>query len=164
MKHVPVPGAKLDGNDTAGRAIVDQEIDDMVLVEESHFVLDALLVEGLQDHVSGAVGGVTGTTHRFFSEIAGVPAEATLADAPFWCSVEGQAHVLQLDNRIDRFLGQYQSRILIGQIITAFYGVISVPQRFVFFQVAQGCANPTQRRPLCWRTARPSTPRRLHRQ
>ena len=43
-------------------------------------LLDALLVEGLQDHVAGAVGGVAGPAHRLLGDVVGVPAEGALGD------------------------------------------------------------------------------------
>jgi hypothetical protein len=55
----------------------------MILVEEIHFIFDALLIQRLQNHVTGAVSGMTGAPHRFLAKIAGVTAKTPLADAPF---------------------------------------------------------------------------------
>ena len=54
----------------------------MVLVEEADAVLDALLVERLEDHVAGAVGREAGPPDRALAEVAGVAAEAPLVDPP----------------------------------------------------------------------------------
>ena len=58
-KSVQLAVARCDSATTPrGPAVLDDEqVDDMVLVEELDLVLDALLVQRLQDHVPGAVGG-----------------------------------------------------------------------------------------------------------
>jgi hypothetical protein len=55
----------LQGDAAAAAAVVgEEEIEQVVLVEEVDVVLDPLLVEGLDDHVAGAVGGVAGAGGR----------------------------------------------------------------------------------------------------
>src|SRR5829696_7825441 len=44
------------------------------LVEEPHVALHALLVQRLQDHVAGAVGGIAGPPHRTFAMVRRVAA------------------------------------------------------------------------------------------
>ena len=46
----------------AAFAVVHDQVEHVELVEERHPLLDALLVERLEDHVPGAVGGVASTT------------------------------------------------------------------------------------------------------
>ncbi len=82
----------------AGAGAVDEQVDDVVLVEEGDLVLDALLVERLQDHVAGAIGGEARPTDGALPEVAGMAAEAPLVDAPVVRPIEGQAHVLELDD------------------------------------------------------------------
>ena len=43
-------------DDAAGLAALDEHVDHVVLVEEPDAVLDALLIQRLEDHVPGAVG------------------------------------------------------------------------------------------------------------
>ncbi len=52
----------------------------MVLVVELDAVLEALLVQGLQDHVAGPVGGEAGSPDRPLAVVAGVAAEPALVD------------------------------------------------------------------------------------
>ena len=52
----------------------------MVLVVEPDAVLDALLVERLEDHVAGPVGGEARAADGALAVVAGVAAEAALVD------------------------------------------------------------------------------------
>ena len=74
------------GNDARGPAArpelaaLGQEVDDVVLVVELDPVLDALLVERLEDHVAGPVDGVARPPDRSLAVVPGVATEATLVD------------------------------------------------------------------------------------
>ena len=82
VEDMQLTGRQLDGDHTGGHAVLDQQIQHLEFIEEIDMVLDALLVEGLQDHVPGAVGRIAGTRHRFAGDIVGMPAKGTLCDAP----------------------------------------------------------------------------------
>jgi hypothetical protein len=69
-------------------------------------VLDALLVERLQDHVAGSVGREAGPPDGRLAVVAGVAAEPPLVDLAVRRAVERQAHVLELDDRLDGLAGQ----------------------------------------------------------
>ncbi len=146
MEDVHFARAQFERDHAADRAVVHDQVDDVEFVEEVDFVLDTLLVERLQNHVTGAVGGVAGAPHGFFAEVAGVTAETPLADASFRRAVEGQAHVLQFDHRVDGVLRQHVRRVLVGQIVAAFDGIVGVPERFVFFEIAERRADAALRR------------------
>ncbi len=45
--------------------------------------------------------------------------------------------MLQLDDRLDRFLAQHVHRVLVGQIVRPLHSVVGVPLPAVFFQIAQ---------------------------
>ena len=115
----------------------------MELVEEVDVVLDALLIERLHDHVPGAVGGVAGALDRTLAEVAGVAAEAALVHPAVGRAVEGQAHVLELEHRVDGFAREHLGRVLIDEIVAAFDGVEHVPFPVVFFDVAESRADAT---------------------
>ena len=73
--------------DDAGRlaavaaiAAAEQQIDDVVLVVEPARRLDALLVQRLQDHVAGPVGGEAGAPHGGLAVVAGMATEPALVD------------------------------------------------------------------------------------
>ena len=112
-------------------------IDDVVLVVELDAVLDALLVERLQDHVAGPVGGEARAAHRRLAEVAGMAAEAALVDLAVGRAVERQAHVLELDDRLDRLARQDLRRILVDQVVATLDGVEHVPFPVVLFLVAE---------------------------
>ncbi len=127
------------GRPTAGAelAAFGQQVDHVVLVVELDAVLDGLLVEGLQDHVAGPVGGEAGPADRPLAEVAGVAAEPALVDLAVGRPVERQAHVLELDHRLDRLAGEHLGRVLVGQVVTALDGVEHVPLPVVLLEVAE---------------------------
>ena len=139
VENVQVAAVDLIGDDAAGPSVGrEQQVQHVVLIEEAHVAGDALLVEGLQDHVAGAVGGMTGAAHRFFAEVAGMAAERTLGDLALRRAVEGQSHVFQLVYDLDRLLTHDIDRILIGEIIAAFDRIEGVPFGPVFFPDCPG--------------------------
>ena len=110
----------------------------MVLVVELDAVLDALLVERLQDHVAGPVGGEAGPLDRPLAEVAGVAAEPALVDLAVGRPVERQAHVLELDHGLDRLAGQDLGGVLVDEVVAALDRVEHVPLPVVLLLVAQG--------------------------
>ena len=145
MENVDFASAKLNGNHTTARIIIQDHINNMELVEEVDIIFDALLVERLQNHVPGTVCCVAGAAHRLLSKVAGMPAEASLADPPLWSAVKRQAHVFQFDHSVNRFFCQHFRGILIAEIITPLYSVIGVPEWIILFQIAKCRADPTLR-------------------
>jgi hypothetical protein len=134
--------AQLEGDDTAGAAVVaDEEIEHVELVEEIDLVLDPLLVERLQDHVPGAVGGVTGALDRAFAEVPGVPAKPALVHAAVRRAIERQAHVLELEHRVDSFAGKHLRRVLVDEIVATLDGVEHVPLPVIFLDIPEGRAD-----------------------
>ena len=113
----------------------------MVLVEELDAVLDALLVERLQDHVAGPVGREAGPADGRLAEVARVAAEAALVDLALGRAVERQAHVLELDDRLDRLARQDLGRVLVDQVVATLDRVVHVPLGVVFLEVAERCAD-----------------------
>ena len=141
------PSASAIG-DHAGRpppwrrlAALEEQVHDLVLVEEPDAVLDALLVERLQDHVAGSVGRVAGPPDRRLAVVAGVAAEAALVDLAVRRAIERQAHVLELDDRLDRLAGQDLGGVLVDQVVAALDGVEHVPLPVVLLEVAESGAD-----------------------
>ena len=62
----------------SGLSIHEEQVEHLELIVEFDLVLQALLVERLQDHVTGAVCGMTGAPDRFAGVIVGVPAKGSL--------------------------------------------------------------------------------------
>ncbi len=126
-------GLRLEDVDLAGRQFVghhtgrlldavdlgDQLVEDVELVEELHALLHTVLVERLEDHVAGAVGRVAGATDRGLAVVARVTAEPALVDPPLGRPVERQAHLLQVEDRVDGLLRQDLGGVLVDQVVTA---------------------------------------------
>ena len=145
MEDVDVAGGQLVGHHAGGHraahGLGENQVQDIELVEELDVVLDAVLVERLQDHVAGPVGRVAGPSHRGFAVVAGMPAEAALVDTALRGSVERHAHLLKVQNRVDGFLAHDLDGVLIGEVIPALDGVEGVPLPVVLFDVGQGRAH-----------------------
>ena len=109
----------------------------MKFVVEVDVVLDALLVERLQDHVPGAVGGVTGPAHGRLAELARMPTEGPLRDLSIRRAAEGQAPVLELVDGLHRLAAQDLHGVLVGEIVAALHRVKHVPFPVVLFHVAE---------------------------
>ena len=145
VKGVEFAGGQRHRDHARRAAVFNQQVEQMELVVEVDFVLDTLLVERLEDHVAGAVGGVAGAAHRRFAVIARVPAERPLSDLPFRRAAERQAPVLELVNRFDGFAAKDFDRVLVGQIVAALDRVKHVPFPVVFFEVAKRGADAALR-------------------
>src|SRR6266699_179827 len=124
-------------------AIVEQQDEHEIFVEEVDLVLDGVLVHGLQDHMAGAVGSITGAAYRTFAEVAGMSTETALVDATIGSTVKGQAAMFQFVDGIDSFTGQDFRRWLINEIIATLDGIVHVPLPVVFFHVAQRSSHAT---------------------
>lgn len=117
LKEVELPGGELQGHQALGHPVLNDDVGDVELVVEGDVVLDALLVEGLEDHVPGAVGGVGRPVHRGLAPLLGVPPEAALGDLAVREPVKGEAHVLQLNHRLNHFLGEDLGGVLVREVV-----------------------------------------------
>ena len=120
-----------------GPSVGQHQVEHVELVEELDALLDAVLVQGLQDHVAGAVGRVAGAAHGGLAVVAGVAAEAALVDPALGRAVERQAHLLQVEHRVDGFLAHDLGGVLVDQVVAALDGVEGVPLPVVFLDVGQ---------------------------
>ncbi len=100
-------------------------------------MLDSLLIQRLDDHVAGAVGGEAGAAHGTFAEVAGVTAKPTLVDLAFRRAVEREAHVLQFEHGVDRFACEDLGGVLIDEVVATFDRVEHMPLPVVFLRVAE---------------------------
>ena len=147
MKNVEVPALEAHRHHAAADAVSHEQVEQEVLVEERDAVLDALLVERLEDAVAGVVGGVTGALDGGLAEVAGVPAEPALGDPAVGRAVERQAPVLEAVDRLDRIAGEDLGGVLVGEVVAALDRVEHVPFPMVLFHIAERGANPALRRP-----------------
>ena len=145
VENMPGAAAQLERHAAADRRAIHRQIHDVEFVEESDFLLDALLIKRLQDHMPGAISGMAGASNRAFAKVARMAAEAALADPAGRGAVEGQAHVLQLDDGRHGVFSEHLRGVLVGQVIATLHGVVGVPEGVVFFQIAERGADPAQR-------------------
>ena len=127
--------------DPAARPVRHGQVEHLVLVVEGDLGLDALLVERLQDGVTGSVGRVAGAADGRLAVVAGVAAEAALVDQALVGPVEGQAQVLELDDGVDRVAAHHLGRVLVDQVVPALDRVEPVPLPVVLLDVGQGGAH-----------------------
>ena len=150
LEDVQLAGRELVGDDA--RRLLDpvdlghHEVERVVLVVEVDAELDAVLEQRLQDHVAGAVGGVAGPAHRRLAVVAGVAAEAALVDLAVGRAVERQAHVLEVEDRVDRLLREDLGGILVDEVVAALDGVEGVPLPGVLFDVGERRGHAALRR------------------
>ena len=150
LEDVQFAGRELVGDDP-GRLgdpvdLGHHQVEHVVLVEEVDAVLDAVLEQRLQDHVAGAVGRVAGAAHRRLAVVAGVAAEAALVDLALRRAVERQAHLLEVEDRVDGLLREDLGGILVDQVVAALDGVEGVPLPVVFLDVREGRGHAALRR------------------
>src|SRR5690606_41694652 len=70
MDRVELAGLDLVGDDAAALAVIGEEdVDQVVLAEEVDVVLDAPLVEGLDNHVAGTARRVRGAPQRALTHV-----------------------------------------------------------------------------------------------
>ena len=152
LEDVQLAGRELVGDDAGRRwtiARLDRRhdhVEHVVLVEEVDAELDAVLEQRLQDHVAGAVGRVAGAAHGRLAVVAGVAAEAALVDLALGRAVERQAHVLEVEDRVDGLLREDLGRVLVDQVVAALDRVEGVPLPVVLLHVGERGGHAALRR------------------
>ncbi len=138
VEDVQLSGRQLVGHDAGGPFIpITDQVEHVELVEEPDVALDALLVERLQDHVAGAIGGIARAHHRRLAVVARVAAEAPLVDPPVGHAVERQSPALQLDDHVDGLAAHQLGRRLVHQVVAALHRVEGVPLGEVLLDVPE---------------------------
>ncbi len=127
------------------RVISQHDVQHVELVEELDALLYAVLVERLQDHVAGTVRRIAGAAHGRLAVVTGVTTETALVDPPLRRAVERQAHLLEVENRVDRFLAHDLGRVLVDEVVAAFDGVERVPLPVVVLDIGQRGTHPALR-------------------
>ena len=129
-----------------GVGVIDQEkIKNVELVVELDAELHAVLEQGLQNHVPGAVCCIAGAAHWRFSVIASVATKSTLVDFAIGCPVKREPHVLEVYDRIDCFFGKNFCGVLVDEVVATLNGVEGVPLPAVFFDIRQCGGHATLR-------------------
>jgi hypothetical protein len=127
--------------------LVNQEIESEIFGEESRAVLEALLIERVQDGVAGAIGGGGGPMgHRALGVFGRMAAERPLVDLAGLGAAERHAEMLELDDRRDGLVAHVCNRVLVAQPVGAPDRVEHVPAPIVLLDVPEGGADPALRR------------------
>jgi hypothetical protein len=130
------------GDDAATGAVrIHEQIDGDVLDEEGGAVLQALLIESVEDGMAGAVGSGAGALDRGLAVIAHVSAEGPLIDLAFRRSREGDAEMLELIDRGRGVGAHVLDGVLVAEPVGALDRVVHVPAPVVLAHVAEGGAN-----------------------
>jgi len=117
MKKMQFARRDLERHQTARLAIDLNQVEQLELVEKGDIVLQALLIQSLQNHVAGPIGCMARPAHRLSGLVVGVAAERPLRYLAFRGAVEGQAHVLQFDHCFDGLPAEDIDCVLIRQIV-----------------------------------------------
>ena len=148
LEDVDLAGCQVVGDDAGGAGlalfVLDQDqVENVELVVELHIVTNAVLVEGLQNHVAGTVSCVACAAHSSLTVVTGVTAEAALVNAAFGGSVEGKTHLFQVEHSVNSFLSHDFCCVLVDQVVATLDGVKGVPLPVVLFNVSQSGAHAT---------------------
>ena len=147
MRAKPVQCAlgHVERDHAAAFAIFHNEVEREVLDEELRFVLQGLLIQGVQHGVAGAVGRRAGALRDALAVVRGHAAERTLIDLALLRARERHPVMLELDHRGGRHLAHELDGILIAEPIGALHGVIHVPAPVVLAHVAERGGNAALR-------------------
>ena len=125
-------------SDTAAHAlIVHDQVEREVFDEELHVVLQALLVQRVQDRMPRTVGGGAGAARRLLAVVRHVAAERALVDLARLGAAERHAEMLQLVHRLHRLAAHVFDRVLVTQPVRPLHGVVHVPAPVVLTHVAE---------------------------
>ena len=127
----------------AGSVVVEEQVDGEVLQEKLGVVLQALLVERVQDGVAGPVGSGTGALGNAFAEAGGHAAERALVNPAVLGTGEGNSVVFEFHYRGNRLTAHVLDGVLVAQPVGALDGVVHVPRPVVLPHVSQRRAHPS---------------------
>ena len=136
----PVQGTVIEvpGKDApTGAVVVHEEVERDVFDEEFRVVAQALLVERVQDGVTGAIRRGAGSLGRAFAEVGRHSAERALVDPPVLGAREGDPEVFELDDGGDRLAAHVLDRVLIAEPVRPLHRVVHVPPPVVLAHVAE---------------------------
>ena len=129
---------QIDGNHTTTSAFfVHDQINGEVLDVELSAVTQRLLIERVQDCVTGTVSRGASALGDTFTEVGGHTTEGALVDFAFFCARERHTVVLQFDYRRNGFTTHILDGVLVAEPVGTFDGVVHVPLPVVGAHVAE---------------------------
>ena len=127
----------------AGPFFVDDQIDREIFDIELGLMLQALLIQRVQNRMAGAIGRSTGTFGHGTAILHGMAPERALIDLAVFGSRERNAEMLQLDDGRDRIAAHVFDRVLVTEPVGPFDGVVHVKAPVILTHVGKGCTNAT---------------------
>ncbi len=139
---------EVPGHDAAaGALLVHDQVEHEIFDEELGVVLQALLVERVDQRMPGAVGRGAGAPGRIAVAVIGhVAAERALIDPPVLGARKRHAEMFELDHRRDRVAAHVFDRVLVAEPVRPLDRVVHVPAPVVVVHVAERGADPALRR------------------
>ena len=131
----------------APAVVVHQQVESEIFDEKARLVLQALLVERVQDRVASAIRRrARSIGHVALGVLGGVPPEPALVDLAGLRAAERHAQVLELDDRIDRLPAHIRDGVLVSEPVGASDGIEHVPAPVVVLDIAERRADSALRR------------------
>ena len=141
-KAVQFPLFQVPGQDSpAHTCVVHDQVDGKIFNEKFGIMLQGLLVQGMQDGVTGAVGSGAGTLRRAFTEVSRHSTERTLINLAVYGTREGYAVMFQFDHCSSGLLAHIFNGILVAQPVRPLDGIVHVPAPVILAHIAQGRAH-----------------------
>src|SRR5215469_17272962 len=123
--------------------LVHDQIERKILNEELRVVAQTLLIERVDERMTGPVGGGASTMRRITLAVIGHMApEWPLPDPAVLGARERHAELLEFDDCGDRIATHVFDRILIAEPVRTFDGVVHVPAPVVRPDIAERSADP----------------------
>jgi hypothetical protein len=111
---------------SAGAVLVHQQIERNIFDEEVCSVLETLLIERVQNGMTGSVGRCTSALRQLFSILEGLAPERALIDLAILGTREWNAVMLQFQDGWRRFAAHIFDGVLITEPVGAFHRVVHV--------------------------------------
>ncbi|EJK91798.1 hypothetical protein UUU_11380 [Klebsiella pneumoniae subsp. pneumoniae DSM 30104 = JCM 1662 = NBRC 14940] len=139
-------GLDAQGGTTDYRAVlVFHQIEGVPFGEDSGVVFQVLLIQSVQQGVTGTVSRRRGTRRLFAAEVLRLAAKRALINTAIVKTRERQSHVLQLKNRFRAGLTHVFDGVLVADIVRPFYGVVHMPFPVIFMGVTERDGDATLR-------------------
>ena len=139
--------SRLDANrdyTNHGTVLVFDQVSRKPFIEEYSLVLDVVLVERVEQRMACSVCSRASTGRlTAFTIILGLTTKRTLVDASLFCTRERQPHVLQLKDGLRTHRAHVFDRVLISDVVTAFYSVVHVPAPIILRICTCNCTSDT---------------------
>ncbi len=116
--------------------LVFHQIERIPFREDGGVVFQVLLIQRVQQCVTGTVSRCCGTCRLLAAEVFRLAAKRTLIDTAIIQTGERETHMFQLQNGFRAGLTHIFDRVLVTDVVGAFNGIVHVPFPVIFMGVA----------------------------